>query len=298
MINIFKLNNRGVLYVTQSLLLLTCVLIHTRVGLATEFEASKEFRQYCAACHGKNGSGQGGAARYLYPKPRDLVNGRLHLATSINMVASSDDIKQVLLNGVPNTSMQSWKQLSGELVDRLVSEIQQMQIMGARQRVILVLKEDGVLVDSDGNLNSKGQKTVADYTTQQTVPTNRWLAPSSLEIIPDILEDGRKIYLRQNCHKCHGEKGNGSFGVDLVDNEGFPTFARDLIRDPYKAGSQFADIARVIRLGMPGTVMPSSGVLSDAELAKLTHYVQSLAKSPPHQLTNIQRYHRAIGFRR
>jgi mono/diheme cytochrome c family protein len=298
MTNIFKLNNRGMLYATQSLLLLTCVLIHTRVGLATEFAASKEFRQYCGACHGENGSGQGAAARYLYPKPRDLVNGRLHLATSSNMVASSDDIKQVLLNGVPNTSMQSWKQLSGELVNRLVSEIQQMQIRGARQRVIAVLKEDGLLVDSDGNLNSKGQKAVADYTTQQTVPASRWVAPPSLEIIPDILEAGRKIYLKQNCHKCHGDKGDGSFGVDIVDSEGFPTFARDFIRDPYKAGSQFDDVARVIRLGMPGTVMPSSGALSDAELAQLTHYVQSLAKSPPQQLTNIQRYHRAIGFRR
>lgn len=284
--------------VTQSLLLLACLLIHARVGFTSEFEASKEFRQYCGACHGQNGGGHGVAGRYLYPKPRNLVNGRLHLATSINMVASADDIKQVLLDGVPNTSMQSWKELSGGLIDRLVAEIQQMQITGARQRVTLVLKEDGLLVDSDGNLNSQGQRAVVNYTTQQTVPMQRWVAPRTLRISTGILADGRKIYLKQNCHKCHGNEGEGSFGVDLVDDKGFPTFARDLIRDPYKAGSHFDDVARVISLGIPGTVMPSSVVLSDIELAKLTHYVQSLAKSPPQQLSNIQRYHRAIGFRR
>lgn len=294
---LFQSDNRGTVNVIKSLLLLTFVLIHVRTGSAVEFEASKEFRQYCAACHGDNGAGQGVAGRYLYPKPRDLVNGRLHLATAINLVASMDDIKQVLLNGVPNTSMQSWKQLSDGLLDRLVLEIRQMQIMGARHRVTLVLKEDGLLVDVDGNLNSTGQKAVLDYTTQQTVPTQRWLAPSTLKLSPSVLEDGRKIYLKQNCHKCHGDKGEGSFGVDLVDVEGFPTFARDFIRDPYKAGRQFDSVARIIRLGMPGTVMPSSGALSDVDLAKLTHYVQSLAKAPQ-QLTNIQRYHRAIGFRR
>ena len=48
--------------------------------------------------------------------------------------------------------MQSWKQLSAGLIDRLVTEVQQMQVLGARQRVSAVLKEDGLLVDGDGNL--------------------------------------------------------------------------------------------------------------------------------------------------
>lgn len=278
------------------LLLFNGIFAPVRVSLSAEFETSKEFRQYCGSCHGNTGDGQGEAGRYLYPKPRDLLNGTLRFATSSNMIASADDIKLVLLNGVPNTSMQSWKQLSDGLLDRLVAEVQQMQIIGARQRVMRVLKEDGLLVDN-GNLNSAGQQAVIDYMTQQTVATQRWVAPPGLSSNDSVLEDGRKLYLKQNCHKCHGDQGEGSFGVDLVDDKGFPTFARDLIRDPYKAGSQFDTIARVIRLGMPGTVMPSSGALSDGELAKITVYVQSLAKSPPRQMGNIQRYHRAIGFR-
>ncbi len=280
------------------LMLISCVFTQARVGLTAEFEGSKEFRQYCGSCHGNTGDGQGEAGRYLYPKPRDLLNGKIRLATSSNMIASAGDIKAVLLNGVPNTSMQSWKQLSAGLIDRLVTEVQQMQVMGAKQRVSAVLMEDGLLVDGDGNLNSEGQQAVIDYTTQQTVPTQRWISPPLLRSSATVLEDGRKLYLKQNCHKCHGDQGEGSFGVDLVDDKGFPTFARDLIRDPYKAGSEFETIARVIRLGMPGTVMPSSGALSDDELGKITVYVQSLVKSPPRQMGNIQRYHRAIGFRR
>ena len=287
----------GAVKTTCGLLLFNCIFAPVRVGLSAEFETSKEFRQYCGACHGNTGDGQGEAGRYLYPKPRDLLNGKVRLATSSNMIASADDIKLVLLNGVPNTSMQSWKQLSARLIDRMVTEVQEMQIIGARQRVLAVLKEDGLLVDIDGNLNSEGQQAVIDYTTQQTVATQRWVAPPVLRSSDSVLEDGRKLYLKQNCHKCHGDQGEGSFGVDLIDDKGFPTFARDLIWDPYKAGSQFDTIARVIRLGMPGTMMPSSGALSDDELAKITVYVQSLAKSPPRQMGNIQRYNRAIGFR-
>ena len=281
----------------MGLLLISLVLTQARVGLTAEFQGSKEFRQYCGACHGNTGDGQGEAGRYLYPKPRDLLNGKMRLATSSNMVASAGDIKAVLLNGVPNTSMQSWKRLSPGLIDRLVAEVQQMQVFGARQRVSAVLREDGLLIDGDGNLNSEGQQAVIDYTTQQTVPTQRWIAPPVLRSSVTVLEEGRKLYLKQNCHKCHGDQGEGSFGVDLVDDKGFPTFARDLIRDPYKAGNEFETIARVIRLGMPGSVMPSSGALSDMELGKITVYVRSLAKSPPRQMGNIQRYHRAIGFR-
>ena len=273
------------------------MVLHSQTGFTIDFEASKEFRQYCGSCHGTKGDGKGEAARYLYPKPRDLVNGQLHLATSSNMIASSGDIKQVLLNGIPNTSMQSWKQLSDGLIDRLVAEVQEMRVLGARNRVTTVLKEDGLLLDVDGSLNNEGQQLVENYTAQQTVPAQLWIAPALLTSSPSILAEGRILYLKQNCHKCHGDLGGGSFGVDLVDARGFPTFARDLIHDPYKAGSQFKSIARVIRLGMPGTVMPSSGALTELELAKLTHYVQSLAKSPSRTLGNIQRYHRAIGFR-
>lgn len=283
---------------TCSLLFFYGVFLSTRVGLSAEFETSKEFRQYCGACHGNTGDGRGEAGRYLHPKPRDLMNGKIRLATSSNMVSSADDIKRVLLNGVPNSSMQSWKQLSAGLIDRLVAEVQQLQMIGARHRVMTELKEDGLLIDLDGNLNSEGQQAVIDYTTQHTVPAKRWVAPTELRSSPSVLADGRKIYLNQNCHKCHGDQGGGSFGVDLVDDKGFPTFARDLIHDPYKAGSQFDAIARVIRLGMPGTVMPSSDVLTDDELAKISVYVQSLAKSPTRQMGNIERYHRAIGFRR
>ncbi len=280
-----------------TVLLISCVMTNARLGLTQEFETSKEFRQYCGACHGKNGDGQGEAGRYLYPKPRDLVNGQLRLSTAANTIASTDDIRHVLINGVSNTSMQSWKQLSAGLIDRLVREVQQMQSFGARRRVTFVLKEDGLLVDEYGELNAVAQQAVSDYMTQQTVPTHRWVAPDALTITPPVLADGRKIYLKQNCHKCHGDDGEGSFGVDLVDDKGVPAFARDLIHDPYKAGNEFTSVARIIRLGMPGTVMPSSGALSDVELAKLTHYVRSLAKSPSRRMGNIQRYHRAIGFR-
>src|SRR5262245_34339429 len=34
------------------------------------------FDNHCAACHGEKGDGNGPAARFLYPKPRDFTEGK------------------------------------------------------------------------------------------------------------------------------------------------------------------------------------------------------------------------------
>ncbi|MEC7566966.1 MAG: c-type cytochrome [Planctomycetota bacterium] len=265
---------------------------------ADAFEPSKEFRQYCGSCHGPAGNGQGKAARYLYPKPRDLVNGRMRFATSTNLVASADDLKRVIKNGIPGTSMQNWSVLNDDLIDRLVVEIGEMQKLGARLRAENEVREDGNYVDANGTVTKAGESLILRYIEMETVPGSIWKIPEISLSGSDTeqIAAGRAVYLKQNCHKCHAEDGSGSWGLDLVDGRGFPTFARDLRRDPLKAGHEIESMARVIRLGMAGTAMPSSDNLSDIDLLFLVKYVRSLGTEPKLELGNIQRYHRAIGF--
>ena len=42
------------------------------------------FGRDCAACHGENGDGNGPAARFLYPKPRNFREGQFRLVTTTN----------------------------------------------------------------------------------------------------------------------------------------------------------------------------------------------------------------------
>ena len=63
------------------------------------------FGRYCAACHGENGDGNGLAARFLYPKPRNFREGHFRLVTTTNRVPSDEDLMRVVVRGMPGSAM-------------------------------------------------------------------------------------------------------------------------------------------------------------------------------------------------
>lgn len=65
----------------------------------------KLFKMNCALCHGAEGKGDGSAGAGLNPKPRNLVEGNWKKGAGI--IAKYE----VLTNGLPPSSMASWKQL-------------------------------------------------------------------------------------------------------------------------------------------------------------------------------------------
>ena len=72
------------------------------------------YRQHCAACHGDQGDGNGLAARFLYPKPRNFRDGRFRLVTTSNSVPSDDDLDRVLTRGLPGSAMFPFGHLTQE----------------------------------------------------------------------------------------------------------------------------------------------------------------------------------------
>ena len=100
------------------------------------------YLQHCAACHGERGDGQGIAARFLYPKPRDFQSGRFRLISTANMVPTRDDLLAVLRRGMPGSSMPSWEHLSDKDRNLLVDEILKMRHDGLHDQIVARLKED------------------------------------------------------------------------------------------------------------------------------------------------------------
>ena len=79
--------------------------------------------------------------------------------------------------------------------------------------------------------------------------------------------DGAQLFAR-NCAVCHGENGNGGVGVPLA----LPDFQYS-VPDSY--------LAKTIRLGRPGRVMPAFTNLSDAEVQALVKYIRTWAPGKP-----------------
>src|SRR5262245_9521256 len=80
------------------------------------------------------------------------------------------------------------------------------------------------------------------------------------------LAEGQALF-RGLCSGCHGGAGRGGKGPDLTDNR-------------WIHGDKDADIARVIREGVPKTTMKKLPELKDDQVNKLIVYIRSLARAP------------------
>ncbi len=105
-------------------------------------------------------------------------------------------------------------------------------------------------------------------------------AGDSVQILGSALQHGRNLYLR-HCMHCHGVSGDGAGPTAQY----FKVKPRDYRHGIIKFTSTKAsvlkpsnkDIFRIIKLGVPGTYMPSFMLLPDDEVKLITEYVRWLA---------------------
>ena len=255
----------------------------------TTLDGRQLYQQLCAACHGKSGLGDGRAARFVVPSPRNLRHAPFRLVSTINRVPTAEDIRRVIEAGMPGTAMQAWKDLGQAKLDALVQTVLEFRVRGAAERYETVIRE------TTGETPAASDLDEAAYIQRVTVPGEVWHYDVGSPADEELLQRGAEVYKRQKCNSCHGDDARGSRGMDLVDLNGRPTWALDLRRDRFHGGHLPADVARRIYLGMPGSGMPSSTNLSTEDLRALVAYSLSLAENSQVDLTNHLRRERAIG---
>lgn len=137
-------------------------------------------------------------------------------------------------------------------------------------------------------IKSKGvdsSLTVASYDVERGVLTTvgpkseTIAADTQLTVVGDGLQFGRDLYLR-HCMHCHGVSGDG----DGPTAKYFAVKPRDYRKGTIKFTSTKPtirpsrdDIKRIIKMGVPGTYMPSFMLLPDDEVTAIVEYVRWLA---------------------
>src|SRR6476469_2127459 len=70
------------------------------------------YDKHCAECHGLTGKGDGPAAGYLVPRPRDFTTGKYKLRTpETGNVPTDDDLIQSVRQGMYGTAMPAWDRI-------------------------------------------------------------------------------------------------------------------------------------------------------------------------------------------
>ena len=193
-----------------------------------DFEVTGLFRMHCAHCHGVSGDGLGPTAPFLNPYPRDYRKGVFKFKTTPKGGRPTDsDIKRILINGIPGTSMPSFRLLPDTQIDALVDYVKYLSIRGEVERRLI---DDLALELGEGErLETDAEFLIDDVLTEVTA---RWLNASAL--VPEIpprpdwneaetlasIQKGRELYFGAiaNCVKCHGDSQLGDGQVDDYDD--------------------------------------------------------------------------------
>jgi cytochrome c/Tfp pilus assembly protein PilF len=237
------------------------------------------YQRHCADCHGENGDGEGRASQYFYPLPRNLRHERYRLVSSLNGIPTLDDLKRVIREGVPGTSMVANEELSDQQLTQLAEIVLSMRREGVKEQAAARLRSMGEQVD-DQELDA----IAVSLTTAGDIAT----APPFPDPTPESIARGRKLYVKHACQSCHGENGEGDEVLPMFDDRGMPVAPRHLGSGGFRGGDDPADLYRRIIIGMPGSPHPASA-MTDDEATDLVHFVLSLRQPPSAPLTNHQR---------
>ena len=235
-------------------------------------EGHEIYIRRCSFCHGLLGDGEGPAAPYMDPRPRDFTLGTFKFRTTQSgELPLPEDLFRTVSRGLPGTGMQAFDD------DKIKNGLSENQ----RWAVIAYIMTFAPEFEDPEFDPKKTGKVVA-------LPANR--APYNEETIAK----GREIFERAKCWECHGKsgRGDGQKSFDRKDDWGFPIRIRNVTLPwKIKGGTQVEDIYMRFSTGINGTPMPSFvKALNEEERWYLANFIRSFQHvSTTHQVLKVHR---------
>jgi DMSO reductase family type II enzyme heme b subunit len=221
------------------------------------------FERNCMSCHGPDGQGNGEAAEYLIPRPRNFVTSPYRFAAEwADEYHIMADLGRTIRNGVPRSAMPAF---GGVLSEEEIAGLAKF-VFGLRDTDKVTVSEEEI------DVGARPPLTV------------------------ELVNHGKELFSSLACTACHGETGagDGQLALTLVDFQQRPVRPADFTSGLFKSGQRSADIVRTILQGVPGTPMVSyNGILvvenedtdeetyNTLEAWALAAYIRTLAPADP-----------------
>ena len=207
--------------------------------------APSDYRRYCAGCHGERGDGNGENAPWIDPKPRDFQLGIFKCrSTPTGTLPTDQDLSDTIARGIDRSNMPSWNIFTLQQKADLVAWVKHFSPRFASEK-----------------------------------PGTPIQIPSEPEVTADRIKNGREIFAKVQCWKCHGVTGeaDGPSAATLQDDLGRPIAPFNFTEGSPKCGSSDADLYRIFMTGLDGTPMPSfADNIKPDEAWDLVFYLKSL----------------------
>ncbi len=218
--------------------------------------SKRAYENLCAPCHGKDGRGDGEAARFLNPKPRDFTAGKFALVSTWERVPTDEDLFCTISRGMPGSAMPPYGSLPESERWGLVYYVKSFA-------------EAPLVVQPPTDPKGDGQPGTGIIRVPPEPPFTAEVRTGALELYAD------------GCASCHGETGKGDGVQDQRDEKGYPTRPRDLTLGVFKGSANPEDLYRRIIAGMPGTPMPMNDWAYGDDAWRLVHLIRSWSSATP-----------------
>jgi mono/diheme cytochrome c family protein len=255
------------------------------------------YREHCAHCHGITGDGAGPTAAFLNPYPRDYRSGVFKFkSTPKGQRPTHEDLRRIVLNGIPGTAMPSFKVLPENEVESLIHYVRYLSVRGEVERMLMSyaateLDEKTPFVRYQGAEAERAAdvdvlKSFAGEVIQKWIDADglatEVAAPSHQLSQDAVIARGRELFYGTiaNCVKCHGdsalgdglttdyddwtkeiEPANHTALEQFLDAGALPPRTitpRNLRLGVYRGGRRPIDLFWRIRNGIDGTPMPGA----------------------------------------
>lgn len=231
-------------------------------GTGQELPGQAVYAQHCASCHGATGDGNGPAAIWLFPKPRNFGAGLYKIqSTPAGSLPSDDDLLRSVTRGLGGSSMPGFAYLPES----------------DRRSVVEYVKYLTAYRTADGRTVRRFEEAAAAGTLAKPI-----VVPAEPPLTFESITRGRELYSKLQCASCHGENGagDGPSAPTLLDPFGIPVPPRDFNTGTFRGGATGPDLYTRIAVGIAGTPMVGfpDTVLSPAERWDLVHFIQSLRR--------------------
>jgi mono/diheme cytochrome c family protein len=214
------------------------------------------YSRYCVQCHGVTGDGNGVAAAYLNPKPRNYLLGIFKFtSTTYGSKPLKEDLLRTVKRGIRGTSMPAFPLLPPTDLDAVVDYVLALTHRGELESKLA----DGAEFDEQVD-EKRVPELVQEVLSRWQLARSQVVYPSTPmpEFKRSSVDEGKAAFLSIGCSKCHGEDGRGMLASNVgTDAWGNPTKAADLTSGMLRGGTEPLDIYRHIDAGINGTPMPS-----------------------------------------
>jgi mono/diheme cytochrome c family protein len=240
------------------------------------------FLQYCRACHGDKGNGDGPAAPGLRPPPRDLTQGEFKFAGVLeNKLPRDEDLARIITSNLHGSAMLGWQVPKTEL-DAVIQYIKTLSPAWHEDDAVgePVVPAPDPWSGKEADAVARGRALYHGYAQclncHPAYATRAEISAASVLLTGNAKSDFRESMFLPELKPSDYKTAQGQ-PVQVLP----PDFLLNPVRS-IQPGTELTDLYRIMVAGVTGAAMPAwdPAVMPNqgADMWALAYYVRSLLR--------------------